>query len=76
MVTHTTSNKIKGSSASGKVYRKGNLNIDGSERFNTDPNTGVTNIERRTAGVWNNASIKTGGSSVWIGENVGIQAVG
>ncbi|MCP3686570.1 MAG: hypothetical protein GY861_28360 [bacterium] len=73
---HTTSNKIKGSSASGTIYRLGNKRIDGSVRFSSDDESGITVIEKYIDGVWNPTSFKAGPKSVYVGERVAIAAAG
>lgn len=57
-------------------YIRGRSDDEGSFRFSIDEDDKKVLVERRTDGVWNKASIKTGGASVFVGENVGIQAVG
>ena len=75
-MVHTTANKIKGSSASGKIYRYGNKDIENSVRFSTDEDKGITVIEKRVDGIWQPTSFKTGPTSVWIGPRIGVAAAG
>jgi len=73
---HKTSQPIKGSSASGIIYRKGNLNIDGSVRLRTDPDSGYTVIEERINGLWQPTSFETGPDSVLVGLRLALGAAG
>ncbi len=71
---HTTSNKIKGSSASGKIYLYGNKYIKDSLMMNRENNMFV--FEERIEGLWQPASILSGANSIWVGHNVGLAGIG
>ena len=74
--TSLTSRRIKGSSASGKIYRYGNEYTDGSIRFSTNSETGYTIIEKRINGIWQPASLELGPNTLWVGNNVGVAGIG
>ncbi len=58
------------------AYIRGDATTEGSIRFSVDGNSDIALIEKLDSGVWNKSSIKAGGDTLWVGENVGIQSVG
>ncbi len=73
-MTHATSRKIEGSSASGIIYVYGNENTDGSLRLTHDGN--IMCPEKRTEGIWKPSSFEVGPGTLWIDKAVGIAKAG
>ena len=73
---HTTSNKVKGTSASGKVYILGSKWIEGSKRIAFEEDSEHLSIEKLENGIWQPGSLNIGAETLWVGHNVGITGVG
>ena len=58
------------------LYLSGDKDTDGSKRFCIDADTGFSEIQLRTEGVWLPASFEVGTNSLWVGCNVGVAGVG
>ena len=74
MAIHTTANRIKGTSASGKVYIFGTEWIDDSIRFERVGDLLV--VERRADDIWEPCSLAAGANTVWLGHEVGLSGIG
>lgn len=58
------------------LYIKGDSSTDGSIRLSIDSVSDNTQIEKRISGIWQPASFETGPNSLWVGNNIGLAAVG
>ncbi len=61
----------------GEIYLgNGSEDVDGSQRFAIDPDTGYMEVQKRVDGLWQPGDFETGPNSQWIGRNLGLSAAG
>lgn len=68
-------NTTSTSNLASTVFIKGDTNTDGSTKFITDEN-GITTVQERTNGVWNDSDFRISGNSLYIGRDLRISAAG
>lgn len=60
----------------GYLYIYGDVDDEGSLRFNMNTSGNITTIEKYSSGVWNSTSFKAGAASVFVGERAAIASAG
>ena len=76
MIGHITTKNVEIHNDTGIAYITGDEYTEGSKRFTIDPDSGFTEIQLLSSGIWQPASLEVGSNSLYLGKNVHVEAVG
>ena len=76
MIGHKVTKNVEIHNDTGIAYISGDEYTEGSKRFIIDSDTGFTEIQILTSGVWQPASLELGANTLWLGKNVGVAGLG